>query len=102
MVELNELLHAVNLLIHLGSDEAGLFLFPAPKCDPLFAGRCCSTKGHYERAIGIDIKGKNSFGMRVEDGLSGSSRVNVPNDKHGIFSGVSGDDYVSIAVVSGC
>ena len=82
MVEFDELLHAVNFLVHLGCDVAGFLLFPFPECDPLLGGSGGLAEGGDQGSLIIDIEGDNSIGMRVEDGLAGSTGINVPNHKH--------------------
>lgn len=101
MVEFDELLHAVNFLIHLGGDVAGFFLFPFPECDPLLGGSRGLTESGDQGSLIIDIEGDNSVWMWVEDGLAGSTGIDVPNHKHGVLASVSRDNDVPIFVVGG-
>ena len=101
MVEFDKLLHAVNFLVHFGGDVAWLLLLPFPKCDPLLSGSGGLAEGGDQGSLIIDIEGDNSVWMRVEDGLAGSTGIDIPNHKHGVLASVSRDNDVPIFVV-GC
>lgn len=101
VIELDEFLHAVDFLIHLGRDVTRIFFLPFPESDNLLSGRGCFAEGNNEGAILIDIEGKDTIRMWIEDGFFGGAGINIPDNKHGIFAGISGDDDITFFVVGG-
>ena len=101
-VELDKLLHAVYLFIHLCSDESAIFFIPLPQSDVLLGRRMCFRQGDDHGAIFVDVKRNDSFWVRVEDGLAWGARADVPDNQHRIFPHVCGDDDVEGAVVGNC
>jgi hypothetical protein len=101
VIELDEFLHAVDFLIHLGRDVTWVFFLPFPESDNLLSGRGCFAEGNNEGAVLIDIEGKDTIGMWIEDGFFGGAGINIPDNEHGIFAGISGDDDITFFVVGG-
>lgn len=101
MIELDEFLHTVDLLIHLGLDELSLLFLPLPQGYFLLSGCGCLAEGYDQCAVCVDIQCKYTFWMRVEDGLAWCTRIDVPYDQHRVLAGVGSDDDIAIFVIGG-
>lgn len=70
MVELDELLHTIYLLVHLGLDELRIFLLPLPQRHLLLGRSGGLAERNDQGSIGVDIQREHSFWMWIEDGLA--------------------------------
>lgn len=99
MVELDELLHTIYFLIHLGLDEFSFLLFPLPKRYFLLGGCGRLAEGDDQCAVSVDIECKHTFWMGIKDGLAWGTRIDVPYDQHGVLTGVCSDDDIAVFVI---
>lgn len=101
VVKLDEFLHTVDFLVHLGGNVAWVFFFPFPESDNLLSRSWGFAESNDEGSVFVDIEGQNSIRVWIEDGFFGGTGVDIPDDEHGIFSSVGSDDDIAFFVISG-